>query len=125
MREEAGPPTRHLRVREERGHTVLELRGEIDIASAAKISPLLDRLTGREHARVVLDLRPVEFFDCSGLRLVNRARHRVLERGGRLQLVCVHPLTLRVLAVTGLTAVLPAHPTLEAALRAMGGDRER
>ncbi|MGW4227448.1 anti-sigma factor antagonist [Streptomyces bauhiniae] len=118
MREEPTPLSRHLRVREEHGHTVLELRGEIDIASAAEISPLLDRLTGRERARVVLDLRPVEFFDCSGLRLVGRARHRVLERGGNLQLVCVHPLTLRVLTVTGLTRVLPPHPTLESALRA-------
>ncbi|MGV9787976.1 anti-sigma factor antagonist [Streptomyces sp. NPDC003435] len=118
MREEPTPPTRHLRVHEDRGYTVLELRGEIDIASAAEISPLLDRLTGREHARVVMDLRPVEFFDCSGLRLVNRARRRVLERGGRLQLVCVHPLTLRVLGATGLAGILPPHPTLESALRA-------
>ncbi|MGW2209793.1 anti-sigma factor antagonist [Streptomyces sp. NPDC001781] len=121
MREEPTPLSRHLRVREERGHTVLEFRGEIDIASAAEISPLLDRLTGRERARVVLDLRPVEFFDCSGLRLVARARHRVLERGGRLHLVCAHPLTLHVLEVTGLTRALPPHPTLESALRASGG----
>lgn len=121
MREEPVPLSRHLRMREEHGHVVLELRGEIDIASAAEISPLLDRLTGREHARVVLDLRPVEFFDCSGLRLVSRARHRVLERGGRLRLVCVDPLTLRVLGVTGLTRVLPPHPTLESALRAFDG----
>ncbi|MFE0347465.1 anti-sigma factor antagonist [Streptomyces griseoluteus] len=118
MREEPTPLSRHLRVREEHGHTVLELRGEIDIASAAAISPLLDRLTGRERVQVVLDLRPVEFFDCSGLRLVSRARRRVLERGGRLHLVCVHPLTLRVLTVTGLSRVLPPHPTLESALRA-------
>ncbi|MEV7200651.1 anti-sigma factor antagonist [Streptomyces griseoluteus] len=118
MREEPTPLSRHLRVRQEHGHTVLELRGEIDIASAAEISPLLDRVTGRERVHVVLDLRPVEFFDCSGLRLVSRARRRVLERGGRLRLVCAHPLTLRVLTVTGLSRVLPPHPTLESALRA-------
>ncbi|MFF9365670.1 anti-sigma factor antagonist [Streptomyces griseoluteus] len=118
MREEPTSLSRHLRVREEHGHTVLELRGEIDIASAAEISPLLDRLTGRQRVQVVLDLRPVEFFDCSGLRLVSRARRRVLERGGRLSLVCAHPLTLRVLAVTGLSRVLPPHPNLESALGA-------
>ncbi|MFD6025275.1 anti-sigma factor antagonist [Streptomyces griseoluteus] len=118
MREEPTPLSRHLRVRQEHGHTVLELRGEIDIASAAEISPLLDRVTGRERVHLVLDLRPVEFFDCSGLRLVSRARRRVLERGGRLRLVCAHPLTLRVLTVTGLSRVLPPHPTLESALRA-------
>ncbi|MGW5048504.1 anti-sigma factor antagonist [Streptomyces griseoluteus] len=118
MRKEPAPLSRHLRVREEHGHTVLELRGEIDIVSAAEISPLLDRLTDRERVQVVLDLRPVEFIDCSGLRLVSRARRRVLERGGRLRLVCAHPLTLRVLAVTGLSRVLPPHPNLESALGA-------
>ncbi|MEV7690727.1 anti-sigma factor antagonist [Streptomyces bungoensis] len=116
MRPEPPPPTRHLRVREERGHVVLEFRGEIDIAAATEIAPVLDRVTGRSGVRVVIDLRPVEFFDCSGLRLLYRARSRVLERGGRLHLVCTHPLTLRVFRVTGLSRLLPPHPTPAEAL---------
>jgi anti-anti-sigma factor len=58
----------------------------------------------------------VEFFDCSGLRLLHRARARDRERDGRLHLVCTHPLTLRVLRVTGLTRLLPPYPTPDAAL---------
>ncbi len=116
VQQEPPPPTPHLRVREDRGHTVLELRGEIDIAAATEIVPALDRATGRPGARVVIDLRSVEFFDCSGLRLLYRARGRVLERGGRLHLVCTHPLTLRVFRVTGLSRLLPPQPTVEAAL---------
>ncbi|MFF4969246.1 anti-sigma factor antagonist [Streptomyces sp. NPDC001037] len=120
MRQDPAPRTRHLRVREERGHTVLEFLGEIDIAAAAEIAPALDRATGRPGARIVIDLRGVDFFDCSGLRLLHRARGRVLERGGRLDLVCTHPLTLRVLRVTGLSRLLPPQPTLEAALKQSG-----
>ncbi|MGY5121363.1 anti-sigma factor antagonist [Streptomyces sp. 900105755] len=120
MRQEPrqGPASlsRHLRIHQDRGHTVLELRGEIDIAAATEIAPHLDRVTAQENARVVIDLLPVEFFDCSGLRLLYRARSRVLERGGELQLVCTHPLTLRVLKVTGLSRLLPPRPTLDAAL---------
>ncbi|MFE3638592.1 anti-sigma factor antagonist [Streptomyces sp. NPDC059168] len=116
VRQEPAPRTRHLRVREDRGHTVLEFRGEIDIAAAAEIMPALDRATGRPGARIVIDLRPVEFFDCSGLRLLYRARSRVLQHGGRLHLVCTRPLTLRVLRVTGLSRLLPPHQTLDAAL---------
>ncbi|MET7289536.1 anti-sigma factor antagonist [Streptomyces sp. NPDC005573] len=111
MRQEPFPFTRHLRVHEDRGHTVVELLGEIDIASAAEILPLLDRITGRPGARVVLDLRPVEFFDCSGLRLIHRAHTRLRAGGGRLHLVCTHPLTLRILRVTGVSRLLPPHPT--------------
>ncbi|WP_234537880.1 anti-sigma factor antagonist [Streptomyces shenzhenensis] len=115
-RQDPAPLSRHLRIHQDRGHTVLELRGEIDIAAATEIAPHLDRVTGQTNARVVIDLLPVEFFDCSGLRLLYRARSRVLERGGQLQLVCAHPLTLRVLKVTGLSRLLPPRTTLDAAL---------
>ncbi|MGI5430503.1 anti-sigma factor antagonist [Streptomyces sp. CA-179760] len=116
MRQEPAPLTRHLRVRQEQGHTVLEFRGEIDLAAATEIAPHLDRETNRRAARVVIDLSRIEFFDCSGLRLLYRARSRVLDREGHLVLVCAHPLTLRVLRLTGLSRLLPPQPTLDAAL---------
>ena len=116
MRQEPAPLTRHLRVRQERGHTVLEFRGEIDLAAATEIAPHLDRETGRPAARVVIDLSGIDFFDCSGLRLLYRARSRVLDRRGYVLLVCAHPLTLRVLRITGLARILPPQPTLDAAL---------
>ncbi|MEU0599570.1 anti-sigma factor antagonist [Streptomyces sp. NPDC006393] len=116
MGNERAPFTRHLRVRRERGLTVLELHGEIDIAAAVEIIPYLDRITARPGARVVIDLSGIDFFDCSGLRLLYRARARLLDAGGELRLVCTHPLTLRVLKVTGLSRLLPPRPTLDAAL---------
>jgi anti-anti-sigma factor len=116
VQQEPAPFSRHLRVHRHRGHTVLEFRGEIDIAAAVEIAPYLDRVTTQPDARIVIDLRSVEFFDCSGLRLLYRARARVLDHGGRLHLVCTHPLTLRVLRITGLSRLLPPHPTPDAAL---------
>ncbi|MET8459098.1 anti-sigma factor antagonist [Streptomyces parvulus] len=116
MRQESESPAPHLRVRRERGHTVLEFRGEIDIASASRIEPRLDRETRRPDALVVLDLGGIEFFDCSGLRLLHRARRQVLAGGGQVHLVCAHPLTLRMLRITGLSRLLPPRPTLEEVL---------
>ncbi|MEU9335962.1 anti-sigma factor antagonist [Streptomyces sp. NPDC048290] len=115
MQQDPAPLTRQLRVHRVRGYTVVEFHGEIDIAAAAEIAPYLDAVTARPGSLIVLDLTHVEFFDCSGLRLLYRARSRVLDRDGQLQLVCVHPLTLRVLRVTGLSRLLPPLPTLEAA----------
>ena len=80
--EKPAADTPHLRVREDRGYTVLEFRGEIDIAAAVELLPHLDRVTGRPDARLVIDLTGVEFFDCSGLRLLYRARSRVLDNNG-------------------------------------------
>ncbi len=116
MQQDSAPPTRHLRVHQDRGHTVLEFHGEIDIAAAVEVIPHLDAATGHPGARIVIDLTSVEFFDCSGLRLIYRARHRVLAHDGTLQLVCTHPLTLRVLKVTGLARVLPPMASLDVAL---------
>ncbi|MEU0334360.1 anti-sigma factor antagonist [Streptomyces sp. NPDC006193] len=110
------PLPRQLSVYACRGHTVVEFRGDIDIVAATELGPFLDRVTGRDGLRLVVDLRPVEFFDASGLRLLHRARTRVMERGGQLRLVCTHPLTLRILRVTGLARALPAYPSLDAAL---------
>jgi anti-sigma B factor antagonist len=116
VQQEPAPLSRHLRIHQDRGHTVLEFRGEIDIAAALEIIPYLDRATGRDGSRIVIDLGQVEFFDCSGLRLLYRARSRVLDHDGQLHLVCDHPLTLRIMRVTGLHRLLPPHPTLDAAL---------
>lgn len=110
------PFSRHLRVHRHRDHTVLELLGEIDIAAAVEIAPYLDRVTAHPDARIVIDLRSIEFFDCSGLRLLYRALSRTHDHGGQLHLVCTHPLTLRVLRITGLNRLLPPHPTPDAAL---------
>ena len=116
MQQDPAPLTRHLRVHQDRGHTVLEFRGEIDIAAAVEIAPYLDRVTARPEVRLVIDLGHIEFFDCSGLRLLYRARGRTLDQDGELRLVCTHPLALRIMRATGLSRLLPAHPTLDAAL---------
>ncbi|WP_238431276.1 anti-sigma factor antagonist [Streptomyces cavernae] len=116
MRHESAPPTGFLHIHEDRGHTVLEFHGEIDIAAATEIAPHLDAVTEGPAPHVVIDLRHVEFFDCSGLRLLHRARLRVQAHDGRLLLVCDHPLTLRILRVTGLHRLLPPAPTLDEAL---------
>lgn len=65
------------------GWSVVELAGELDLASVALAEAELRRAE-REAAGLVLDLRALEFIDSTGLRLVVRAGGRLHERGGRL-----------------------------------------
>ncbi|MGV9245633.1 anti-sigma factor antagonist [Streptomyces sp. NPDC003710] len=116
MQHGPAPLPRYLRIHRDRGHLVLELHGEIDVVAALEITPFLDSATGRPAPRIVIDLRPAEFFDCSGLRLLFRARRRVLAQGGTLHLVCTHPLTLRILRLTRLAELLPPAASLDEAL---------
>ncbi|MFW6690827.1 anti-sigma factor antagonist [Streptomyces sp. MAR4 CNX-425] len=99
------------------GFTVLELRGEIDLAAQLDVGPYLDMITGVPGPRVVVDLCPTEFLDCSGLRLLVRARLRTADRDGELRLVCPETAAAhRILRHCGLLGALEPVPTLADAL---------
>nr|WP_237330518.1 STAS domain-containing protein [Streptomyces sp. BA2] len=99
------------------GAVVVELHGEVDLLAYQRIIPLLDPITGGTATTVIIDLTHTTFFDCSGLGLLVRARRRTKSRGARLSVVCTHPLTLRVLRLTGLAPMLLPVSTLDEALR--------
>ncbi|MEU6826362.1 STAS domain-containing protein [Streptomyces atriruber] len=110
------PPAGHLRSYRAHGRTVIEFHGEIDIAAALTILPVLDAATAPHETLIVIDLTPVTFFDCSGLALLCRARGRLEAQRGELLLVCPQPLILRMLRILGLTARFHPAPTLPDAL---------
>ncbi|MEV6547699.1 STAS domain-containing protein [Streptomyces sp. NPDC051597] len=77
--------------------TLVVLCGEIDIHTAPGISWHLDALTHAGDTDLLIDLRPVEFIDGAGVRLLNRARARTGGRHGRLRLICTRRATLHLL----------------------------
>ncbi|WP_055566633.1 STAS domain-containing protein [Streptomyces atriruber] len=87
-------------VREVRLHgdcTLVVLCGEIDIHTAPAITDCLDALTHTGDSDLLIDLRPVDFMDGSGVRILHRARTRTSGRHGRLRLICIRPVTLHLL----------------------------
>ncbi|MFE0172797.1 STAS domain-containing protein [Streptomyces sp. NPDC059002] len=113
-REESDQPPRVYALE---GAIVVELHGDIDLVAYQRTVSLMDAVASGPEATVVVDLSEVTFFDCSGISLLMRTHRRVTRRGGRLRVVCRHPLTLRMLRVTRLTPVLSPAPSLGAALR--------
>ncbi|MBO8187710.1 STAS domain-containing protein [Streptomyces spirodelae] len=94
------------------GVTVVELSGEIDLRTAPPLIALLDALTAGPRPDLVLDLRPVTFLDCSGLRLLCRARNRAVERHGRLRLITESRRFRRIIQHARLTGVFEVHDRL-------------
>ena len=87
--------------------TVVEVSGEIDMATAGLLCDHLDAATSRPGPDVLVDLRNVDFFDCSGLRELCRADSRARERGGRLRVVSDTPRLHRLLHASGLLHRFP------------------
>ena len=105
--------------------TVVEASGEIDLATADALAEHLDAATGRPAPDVLVDLRPVAFFDCSGLRVLCQAERRAKERGGRLRLVSDRPRIHRLLRACGLLRRFPPLPGLPPRSRPGNGSAAR
>jgi anti-sigma B factor antagonist len=106
------------RTRSQGPFTVVEVSGEIDMATADFVVEHLDAATAVPESDVLVDLRSVEFFDCSGLRVLCRAERRARERGGRLRVVSDGPRIDRLLRASGLFGRFPP-------LRALPAEAER
>ncbi|MET7682432.1 STAS domain-containing protein [Streptomyces sp. NPDC005423] len=89
---------------------MVEVSGEIDMASAGLLVEHLDAATAGPEPDVLVDLRSVVFFDCSGLRVLCRAERRARERGGRLRIVSDGPRLHRLLRASGLLKRFPPLP---------------
>ncbi|WP_060882473.1 STAS domain-containing protein [Streptomyces caniscabiei] len=90
---------------------VVEVSGEIDMASAGSLAAhLTAAVTGASPPDVLVDLRRVAFFDCSGLRVLCRAEATARSLGGRLRLVSDQPRMHRLLRAAGLLGRFPPLP---------------
>ena len=83
---------------------IVELRGELDLLATAALEPELERLADEPGVDVVaLDLRPLDFLDSSGLRVVVLANERLDANERRLVLVRGSSHVQRVFEITRMT----------------------
>jgi anti-anti-sigma factor len=95
----------HARLIIERGdegsRTVLVLRGELDLASAAQLGRELTDTATVSRSELLLDLGELEFIDCAGLRVLHQARARANATGQSLILRSVPARARRLLVILG------------------------
>jgi anti-sigma B factor antagonist len=96
------------------GHVVVVLRGEPDVAEAAKVAASLAVVatSGRD---VIVDLEGLEFIDSSGLAALVRARQHARRAGCDLLLAAPQRQVLRMLAITRLIDVFAVHDCVDEA----------
>jgi anti-anti-sigma factor len=85
---------------------VVELQGELDLATAPHVSAALDAALETGRRFVVIDLGEVRYIDSSTLSVMLAAHRRLAARGGRLVTICSDPFVTRVFEIAGLTQVL-------------------
>lgn len=98
--------------------TILAVKGEVDIQTAAQLLSQLDELENLGKHRLVVDLEGVEFLDSSGLRVLVDRHKRLRSVDGDLALVCTRPRILRVFEITALTRLFSIYSSVDEAISA-------
>jgi anti-sigma B factor antagonist len=84
---------------------VLDVRGEIDVASAPELQDTLAGVIRTTPRILVVNLAEVTFIDSSGLGVLIGAVKAMRASGGDLRLVVTQPHIIRLLELTGLEEV--------------------
>jgi anti-sigma B factor antagonist len=108
-----------LSVRPGRGCTVLEVRGELDLATSPQLREGLQRLVDAGDRQVVVDLAGVGFMDSSGLGALVVMFKALRAVGGRLCLAGVQPAVQSVLTVTSVDRAIDVYDSVQAAEAAL------
>ncbi|MFI8826074.1 STAS domain-containing protein [Streptomyces sp. NPDC053431] len=102
------------------GTVVLTVTGELDHDTAA---PLREALVEQDGSgRVVVDCSQLRFCDSTGLNVLLRARLRMLDGGGRLDLAGLRPPVDRMFEITGARTVFRVYEDAAAALADSGSN---
>jgi anti-sigma B factor antagonist len=111
-----------LEVSERDGWSVVEVGGEVDVATAPRLREQLIALVNEQRYQIVVGLEGVDFIDSTGLGVLISGLKRVRTHGGRFSLVCTEPRILKVFEITGLLAVFNVCATLEDAIAPVATD---
>ncbi|MET7520712.1 STAS domain-containing protein [Streptomyces sp. NPDC005480] len=108
------------------GWTVVEVSGELDIATQNQLGDHLEEVIAeRTPAQVVVDMSGLDFCDASGLSVLVAAHHAAKDRQGQLRLVCPQRRIRRLLHITDLTDVMPVVDTVaQATATVKEGEKE-
>jgi anti-sigma B factor antagonist len=111
-----------IRVRRDRGYTIVVVAGEVDIATVTRLRESLFGLAASGRTLVV-DLDQVSFIDSSGLAALVGAARRADAHGASLQVVCSRPRTRQLFRLTGLDSQIPLARTLDGVLESLAAAR--
>jgi anti-sigma B factor antagonist len=107
-----------LETRQEDGHTIIEVGGEIDVYTAPKLRDKITELVSNGSYNLVIDMEKVDFLDSTGLGVLVGGLKKVRAHDGSMRLICNQERLLKIFRITGLAKVFAIHSSQADALAA-------
>ena len=101
---------------------VVRLGGELDLASAQRLTQALDGLDNPPPERLVIDLADCEFIDSAGLSAILHGAQQISDAGGSVRIACPEGHLRDLLRITAIDQSIPVVATQDDALSALGLD---
>ncbi|MGW5371005.1 STAS domain-containing protein [Streptomyces sp. NPDC004009] len=95
---------------------VIEVAGDLDHRTTDQLDAVIHHALAAKAVAVLVDLGPTILLDSSGLNSLVAAHHAAVRAHARLALIAPSTTVHRMLSTTGIDQVLPAFPTVAAAL---------
>jgi anti-sigma B factor antagonist len=112
-----------IEVRQEPGHVLVTVAGEVDIATVPQLQERLAALAASGRPLIV-DLGGVTFIDAAGLGVLASAARRAAAHGASLHAVCARHQVQRLFTVTRLDHQIPLARTVTEACQNLASTQE-
>ncbi|MEO8698098.1 MAG: STAS domain-containing protein, partial [Acidimicrobiales bacterium] len=94
-----------MEVRRHRGWSVVDITGDLDMATAPALRTLVVQLLSTGARLIAIDLTAADFMDSTGLGMLVAALKRVRTHDGELVVICPEPRLRRIFELTELVTV--------------------
>ncbi len=102
--------------REGQGFVEIDVRGEVDLATAPLLRETLYDAIAQGHSPIVLDLSAVTFIDSTALGVLIGAQERSDGQGTELRMIVSESRIMKIFEITGLTDLFSIFPTVAQAV---------
>ncbi len=103
---------------------LINIDGEIDIYTVPSLKHFAIGVIDEGYRFLILNLDGVKFIDSTGLGMLIGLSKRLIERSGKLSLICNNFQIKKLLYITGLDEVFQVFPGESEALKALGAGGE-
>lgn len=113
-----------LRTYEDDGAQIVEISGEVELHSAARVREELRLACETKNARCIVDMTGVPFIDSTGVGVLVGALKLSRQQGGSFAIANPQARVRRVFEITGLMGALPIYDSIAAANQSSANAKE-
>ena len=105
-----------IQKKKEKETVVVSVKGRLDAVSSPEFEKELAALMAEGESIFILDFGSLDYISSAGLRSILAATKKLKEKKGKLLLASLKEVVKEVFDISGFSAIIPIHDTVEAAL---------